>query len=186
MYRLADPLGLARDLAGFITALRGVDTTGAPAARRGLPLTTQDEEVRAALADLGGLIDVPAATAAWEQALHVPAYEGPAQWFHGDLASFNILAAQGRLAGVIDFGLTGVGDPSVDLIPAWNLLPAHAREEFRTALGADDDAWDRGRGWALSIALVALPYYKDSNPQRAASARHVIREVLASHEQVTR
>ncbi|MEV6681690.1 hypothetical protein AB0N09_33180 [Streptomyces erythrochromogenes] len=36
------------------------------------PLATQHEEVRAASADLGGLIDIPAATAVWEQARRVP------------------------------------------------------------------------------------------------------------------
>ena len=28
----------------------------------------------------------------------------------------------------------------------------------------DDDTWERGRGWALSIALIILPYYKHTNP----------------------
>jgi hypothetical protein len=36
-----------------------------------------------------------------------------------------------------------------------------------------------GRGWALSVALIALPYYKDTNPVFADVARHLIREVLA-------
>jgi aminoglycoside phosphotransferase (APT) family kinase protein len=37
-------------------------------------------------------------------------------------------------------------------------------------------------GWALSIALIQLPYYRDTNPALAASTRHVIREVLADHQ----
>ena len=177
--QLADPLGLARDLAGFVTALRSIDPAGGPVADRGSPLAEQDEQVRAALAELNGLIDVHAATVAWEQALHIPTYAGPAMWFHGDLSPFNILTIGSRLAGVIDFGLMGVGDPSVDLITAWNLLPGRAREQFRAELDVHDDAWARGRGRALSIALIALPYYKDSNPRLAANARHVIGEVLA-------
>lgn len=182
--QLADPIGLARDLAGFITALRAIAPADGPAARRGSPLAEQDEEVRAALAELNGLIDVRSTTAAWEQALRIPVYSGPPMWFHGDLSPFNILTIQGRLTGVIDFGLMGVGDPSVDLIPAWNLLPAPAREQFRTALEVDDAAWVRGRGRALSIALIALSYYRESNPRLAASASHVIGEILADHHQL--
>lgn len=42
----------------------------------------------------------------------------------------------------------------------------------------DDATWARGRGWALSIALIALPYYKNTNPTLANQARHVIQEIL--------
>jgi aminoglycoside phosphotransferase (APT) family kinase protein len=75
--------------------------------------------------------------------------------------------------------LPGVGDPACELAVAWNLLPANTRDVFGTALGVDDSTWARGRGWALSIALIQFPYYKDTNPALAAGARHVIREVLA-------
>ncbi|AKN17920.1 GNAT family N-acetyltransferase [Mycobacterium haemophilum] len=179
---LAEPGPLARDLACFITILRAIDPTDGPTARRGAPLAEMDEEVRAALVALDGLIDTGAATAAWAEALRVPPYPGPAMWFHGDLSRFNILTARGRLTGVIDFGLMGVGDPSVDLIVAWNTLSAPAREQFRTAVHADDDSWARGRGRALAIALIALPYYQDTNPFLAASARHAIREILADFQ----
>jgi hypothetical protein len=37
----------------------------------------------------------------------------------------------------------------------------------------------RGRGWALSISLIQLPYYQHTNPALAANSRHVIAEVLA-------
>jgi aminoglycoside phosphotransferase (APT) family kinase protein len=80
---------------------------------------------------------------------------------------------------VIDFGCVGVGDPACDLIPAWNLLDVPARAIFRAALAVDDATWARGRGWALSIALVALPYYEHTNQALADSARHVIRELVA-------
>jgi hypothetical protein len=36
-----------------------------------------------------------------------------------------------------------------------------------------------GRGFALSKALIQLPYYHQTNPVLAASARYVIGEVLA-------
>jgi aminoglycoside phosphotransferase (APT) family kinase protein len=90
-----------------------------------------------------------------------------------------VLVDDDRLSAVIDFGCAGVGDPAVDLIVAWNLLPASVRDIFRTAVGADDAEWVRGRGWALSISLIQLPYYWDTNPALAENSRHVITEILA-------
>lgn len=170
---------LATDLAGFITALRRVDTAGGPPARRGVPLATRDAPTRAAIDDLHGLVDTDAATAAWEEALELPESTESTTWLHGDLSPGNVLTTRGRLSAVIDFGGVGVGDPTVDLVVAWNLLPADARPVFRAALEVDDDTWARGRGWALSIALIQLPYYRETNPVLAANSRHVIREVLA-------
>jgi aminoglycoside phosphotransferase (APT) family kinase protein len=43
----------------------------------------------------------------------------------------------------------------------------------------DDATWARGRGWALWTRLVALPYYKETNPELADNARYRIAEVLA-------
>jgi aminoglycoside phosphotransferase (APT) family kinase protein len=80
---------------------------------------------------------------------------------------------------VIDFAIVGVGDPACDLIPAWGVLGGEARELFRRDVGPDDATWARGRGWALSMGLIALPYYAETNPEFAAVARHVIGEVLA-------
>jgi aminoglycoside phosphotransferase (APT) family kinase protein len=80
---------------------------------------------------------------------------------------------------VIDFGAVGVGDPAADLIVAWNLLPAAVRGTFREVVGAYEAEWARGRGRALSIAVIALPYYWVTNPPVAENSRHVIREILA-------
>jgi aminoglycoside phosphotransferase (APT) family kinase protein len=92
----------------------------------------------------------------------------------------NLLLTRGRLTGVLDFATVGVGDPACDLIPAWNLLPGQARDRFRDAVDVDDATWSRGRGWALAMALIQLPYYRHTNPIISANARHVIREILRS------
>ncbi len=173
------PATLASELAGLLRALREIELDG-PATRRGLPLEEQDEDARAALDELHGEIDVAAARAAWEQALRAPDWPDPPVWLHGDLLPGNLLLQDGgRLTGVIDFGLVGVGDPACDLVAAWSVLPASGRERLRRELGVDDATWARGRGWALSIGLIALPYYKKTNPGFAAIARHLIAEVLA-------
>lgn len=178
--QLADPCEAARDLAGFIAALQRIDTAGAPPSGRGEPLAARDQYTRDAIAALHGVLDTDALTAAWEADLSAPAWERRPVWIHGDIAPGNLLAVDGRLRAVIDWE-PGLGDPAVELIVAWNLLAGESREVFREEVGVDDATWTRGRGWALSIALIQLPYYLDTNPVMVAGARHVIAEVLADH-----
>lgn len=184
--RIADLSQAATDLARFVAALQRIDPIDGPPpgehnSFRGVPLTTRDDETRAAIACLHGAIDVGAVTAAWEGALEAPAWGGPPVWIHGDLQSGNLLAVQGRLSAVIDFGCLGVGDPACDLTVAWTLLSGETRDTFRAVLPVDDATWARGRGWALSVGLIALPYYQSTNPVLAGIARHAIAEVLADH-----
>lgn len=177
--KLDDPRALAADLAGFLLALRSIDPDGGPPS--GSPAQRRDPAVRAAIEALSSMdeIDVPRVTAAWDAALRVPTWPGEPVWMHGDLAPGNVLVADGRLVAVIDWGGVGVGDPADDCFIAWNLLPAIVRDEFHAMLGVDDDTRARGRGRALAQALVQLPYYRETNPPLAASARHVIADVLA-------
>ena len=185
--RLADPQQAATALAHFIAALQRIDPTGGPPAGphnffRGVPLAMRDPPTRAAIARLHGTLDVNAVTAAWDGALRAPAWPGPPVWIHGDLQAGNLLAHQGRLSAVIDFGCLGVGDPACDLQVAWNLLPADTRDVFRAGLGVDDATWARGRGWALSIGLINLPYYQHTNPVLAGMSRRAIAEILAERQ----
>ena len=182
--QLADPVALAHDLGGFVAALRRIDTTGGPVAgrdgSRGVPLARRDAATRKAIARLDGVVDSPAVTAAWDAAVRAPTWQRPGVWIHGDLLSGNVLVdGRGRLSAVIDFGCMAVGDPACDVMAAWTLFEAEGREAFRSAIEVDDATWTRGRGWALSFALIALPYYMHTNPVFVRDARHVIRQVLA-------
>ncbi|GHC40629.1 phosphotransferase [Streptomyces cinnamoneus] len=183
---LSEPVLLAGDLAGFVAAMRSITLPGAPRAHRGGPLASLDASTRAAIEELRGIpqegVDCDAVAAVWEDALQAPAWDGPPVWLHADLMPGNLLVDGGRLTSVIDFGCMGVGDPACDLFPAWNLLPAGARGVFREALGVDDATWSRGRGRTLSQALIALPYYRKTNPAMADNARHVIRAVLGERQ----
>ncbi|MEU9479337.1 aminoglycoside phosphotransferase family protein [Streptomyces sp. NPDC048191] len=170
---------LAEELGAFVRALRRISPLDGPPSHRGGPLGDRDELTRAAVAELGGRVDTGAVTALWEECLRAPEHSGGPVWAHGDLSPGNVLVDEGRLSAVIDFGCAGVGDPAVDLVVAWNLLPARVRDTFRKAVGADDAEWARGRGWALSISLIQLPYYWDTNPALAENSRHVIAEILA-------
>jgi aminoglycoside phosphotransferase (APT) family kinase protein len=182
--RLADPCEAARTLAQFVVALQRIDAAEGPPCGahnefRGVPLARRDALVHEAIGSLADLIDARAVRVAWQTALQTPEWRGPPVWLHGDIHAGNLLARRGRISAVIDFGLLGVGDPACDLMVAWNLLGVDARKVFRAASGVDDATWARARGWTLSVALIALAYYLDTNPALAAMSQRAIDEVLA-------
>lgn len=174
----------AVDLAGFVHALQAIDASegplpGAHNFYRGVPLADRDRAVRAALSQLQTGVDTHKLTAIWENALQTPVWQEPPLWIHGDLQGGNLLVQKGRLSAVIDFGGLGVGDPACDLMVAWTLFERESRRIFASLLQVDDAIWTRGRAWALSFAVIALPYYRTSNPGLANIARRTIHEVLA-------
>jgi aminoglycoside phosphotransferase (APT) family kinase protein len=44
----------------------------------------------------------------------------------------------------------------------------------------DYASWERGRGWALWTGIVALPYYRETNPELAENAAFRIGQVLGA------
>jgi aminoglycoside phosphotransferase (APT) family kinase protein len=58
------------------------------------------------------------------------------------------------------------------------------RVAFPAALPVEDATWARGRGWALSFSLIALPYYQTTNPVLAGIAQRAIEQALADDEYV--
>ncbi len=176
------PESLGNDLIIFIKALHQIDLPHGPLCSRGIPLEKKDKETRKAIQQLGDMIDVHTVTALWQRALKAPQWSKPFVWMHGDLSPGNLLIQKEKLSSVIDFGNLGIGDPACDLIVAWNLLPSRMRDSFRSAIGVDEATWERGRGWALSNALIALPYYKHTNPVLATNAKHVIQELIQDYQ----
>jgi aminoglycoside phosphotransferase (APT) family kinase protein len=180
--RIADPVAFARDLARFLVALWGADAAGGPAAgahsfHRGGALAVYDEETRAALATLGPQVD-PAAARMWDDAL-AATWTGAPVWFHGDVAEGNLLVDDaGRLAAVIDFGTSGVGDPACDLVIAWTLFDGPSRAAFVEGVGQDAATWARARGWALWKALITVAA-PDAAPRHVAGARRTLARLLA-------
>jgi aminoglycoside phosphotransferase (APT) family kinase protein len=157
---LGSPREVADDLARFVRELETIDTDGGPApAGRGEPLATRDGATREAIAKLGDVIDTTRVEALWETALGAPLWSRPPLWIHGDLDARNLLATDGRLSGVLDFGALAVGDPAADVMVAWKMFGADDRTYFRSLLGVDDATWLRARGWVLSQALMILSYY---------------------------
>ncbi|MGH3730827.1 MAG: aminoglycoside phosphotransferase family protein, partial [Micromonosporaceae bacterium] len=176
---ISDTTAFARDLAGFVRALRHMDTGGRTwdGRSRGGPLHTRDESVRRDLAASTRLTDTARLARAWDRCLQAPPPDADV-WIHADLMPGNLLVRDGRLAAVIDLETVCVGDPAVDMMPAWNLLSPQAREVYRVALPVDDATWERGRGWAIVQAIGALAYYVETNPVMAGTARRTLDNVL--------
>ena len=168
--QLTDPHAAAVALAEFIRALQQIDTEGAPLSGpptgyRGLPLIRRDQHTRdaframAEMPELEGVLDLRRLERIWDNALQVPGWNGPPRWSHFDLHAGNLLAVDGRLSAVIDWGMAGAGDPAAELHVAWGWVPTEAREAFRAATELDDATWARGLGWTLSVAVIQVAYY---------------------------
>ena len=160
----ADRIGsweeFAADLAGFLVALRGVDASGGPPAgahsfHRGGDLGVYDAETRACLADLRGTCRSTGSPRCGTQRGRPPGTPRRSGCT-ATSRSATCWSGAGRLAAVLDFGSSAVGDPACDLVIAWTFLPDAAREVFREAVALDDATWARARGWALWKALLGL------------------------------
>lgn len=180
----------AKTLAHFLRSLQRIDPTGGPQAGahsyfRGAPLLVYDKETRNAIAVLQNEVDTTIAKEIWEVAL-ASTGQGSPVWFHGDVASGNLIVREGRLSAVIDFGCCGVGDPSCDLVIAWTLLSGSSREVFRNKLNMDEASWYRGRGWALWKALITLQeHLRTGNETKVNDARNTINAVFNDYLQKT-
>jgi aminoglycoside phosphotransferase (APT) family kinase protein len=173
----------AATVADFVLVLQRVGTDGGPRPgrhnfSRGVPLAERDERTREAIGALPPAFDKPRLLSVWGRALQAPALGGDPVWIHGDLAPGNLVARDGRVAGVIDWGGMAVADPACDMMIAWTLLSGESRESFKRALNVNDATWDRARGWTLSVAAIAIPYYLESSPEIVTWATRAIDEVL--------
>jgi aminoglycoside phosphotransferase (APT) family kinase protein len=178
---VADLSAFARSIAGFILALQSCDATGGPSAGahsfyRGTPPEYYHDETVAALAVLKGRIDTDLAREVWETAL-ATTWDRPSVWFHGDIASGNLLVQEGRLSAVIDFGTSGIGDPACDLVIAYTFFSGSSRSVFREAVAQDAGTWARARGWALWKALITLAADQDVDINQ-----QVVNEILSDHQ----
>lgn len=161
----AHSVELAHDLARLISALRATPARGRRfvGTGRGGDLRSHDDWVEKCLAESQGLFDVAAARRLWNRLRDTPRH-GPDRMTHGDLIPSNLLAADGRLIGVLDTGGFGPADPALDLVAAWHLLGDDARSVLKTELDCDDAEWDRGKGWAFEQAIGAAWYYRTTSP----------------------
>ena len=182
---IADLTEFAAALAGFLTALGRIDATGGPAPGRhnffrGAPLGTYEAEALEAVEMLGAEIPRDPVLRAWDDAMRTTWDRDPV-WFHGDVATGNLLVRDGRLGAVLDFGSSGVGDPAGDVVIAFPFRSGASRDRFRADLGVDAGTWSRGRGWCLWKAVISLVGHLENGSPDAALARRDIKEALADH-----
>jgi aminoglycoside phosphotransferase (APT) family kinase protein len=180
--QLGPSRAMAEDLAHFVSQMRAIPMPAAalddPALSwyRGGPLAALDADFREAVDACRAIVDLDLdlrrAARVWEAALAAEQGREPkSTWYHGDLLAENMLMRDGRLAAVLDLGGLAIGDPTVDLVVAWEVLDREGRQAFRDILGIDDASWARSKGWALLIAMITFTYYWRTMPARC-SARH--------------
>jgi aminoglycoside phosphotransferase (APT) family kinase protein len=186
--RISDLGEFGSALGAFLAALHRIDPAGAPPPShrnflRAGPLESRDKETRGAIAALDGVIDTRVAAQVWDAALAASG-SGSAVWIHGDVSPSNLLVVDGRLAAVIDFGCSGVGDAAFDTEIAWGFLCEAGRVAFRASLGLDEATWARARGWKLWGSLPALVAGLESDADWLGWIRDTVDDVLADHESV--
>ncbi|GIP39322.1 acetyltransferase [Paenibacillus sp. J31TS4] len=184
---IRNPSEFAEDLARFLKELEAIDASrGIPAGvqnfHRGGNLAVYDGETRSAIETLSGPYDQKLLTEIWEISL-ATRYQSAPVWLHGDVAVGNLLVKDGRLCGVIDFGTMGVGDPSSDLVMAWNFFDDANRQLFLKLMNFDENTVNRARGWALWKALIT---YAGNEKGSVASTwgKHAMETIIRDYQQL--
>jgi aminoglycoside phosphotransferase (APT) family kinase protein len=139
---------LARDVAGFLSALHALRDLKAQGARE--DFLSLRESIRPALAEVLSRHEFDRLERWWEELLgdtslgdFVPALR------HGDLWYENLLVVQGRLAGVVDWSRAAFSDPAEDFAPLRHFGDAFA-DAALDAYGADRAIRRRAdRHWEL-------------------------------------
>lgn len=125
---------------------------------RGVPLKQRDKFVHTCFDALSRFMDacrIDSLRSLWLEGLDAAPSESSV-WLHGDLHPRNVLACDGLLCGLLDWGDLTSGDPATDLAAAWMLFDS---EEARSAVlqryGAGPDLVARARSWSVffSVAL---------------------------------
>jgi aminoglycoside phosphotransferase (APT) family kinase protein len=169
----------AEDLATLIRVLRGADTKGRlfSGAGRGGSLSSHDGWMDTCFRESEKLLDVHRLRRMWAEFRELPE-AGADVMCHGDLIPANLLVYEGRLVGVLDGGGFGPADPSLDLVAAWHLFDAEAREDLRRSLGCGRFEWARGQAWAFVQAMGLVWYYRESNPGMSELGRSTLSRIL--------
>lgn len=177
---LDDLNSTASALGEFVLALQEIPTEGTPrgGSYRGRGLLNVDSDLRQWVDQLPDDLDRTALIDIWESCLEVDPSQESRRWLHSDLRGDNLIARGGQLVGVIDWEGSTVGDPSADYLAAWWLFDQDSRETFRKASRAGRSDWIRAMGWGLHMAVAAIPYYADTNPDFVSQARGALAAII--------
>jgi len=155
---LRNPDVTARALGLFLRALHQPAPREAPTNPfRGVPLLARSESFEERLSSLAGLVDESQIRRVWDAAATEEPWSSPPVWLHGDLHPANLIAHNGELSAVVDFGDVCSGDPATDLAGAWMLLPETSVDLLLSTYGgADRRLVTRALGWAVLFGLFFL------------------------------
>ncbi len=164
---LTSPAIEADRLGSFLAALHHAAPADAPHnPYRAQPVSHVRERFIQHVEHLDDQVDRAALTAFFDTLLDVGDWPGPPVWVHGDLHTANMLATDGSITSVIDWGDLTAGDPACDLAIGWMLFDTDHRAIFRVAAGThlpiDDATWQRAQAWAMYFAVTLLAHCADS------------------------
>jgi aminoglycoside phosphotransferase (APT) family kinase protein len=171
-------------LAGFLRALHVKAPDEAPFNPwRSVPLRDRAasvEERFERLASRNVLITSPIVST-WQSALRTREDIFPS-WIHGDLHPRNVLAQDGKITGIIDWGDICSGDRATDLASVWMLFSQRvARARVLLDYGASTDTVLRAKGWAVLFAVMLLDTGIRDHPRHAAIGYSVLRHLQEDH-----
>ena len=148
---------------------------------RGCSLIQRDEPTRGAIADVAEDFDAIALAAIWKAALDTAScLDQDRTWIHGDLHAANLLVRDGALSGIIDWGLSGLGDPACDYMAGFTLFEGGAQDAFWKASGISESVWRRARGWALSTSVIAYAFYRGTKTPIEKRSRKLLDDLSYS------
>jgi aminoglycoside phosphotransferase (APT) family kinase protein len=178
-----DAIGV--ELAAFLRVLHSIDGGGLPADGNGrADMRDRVPKTRETLAQLEALNLWRAPTVVQqllEAAESLPMPPDSQTVAHGDLHFRQVLVANGRLSGVIDWIDICRGDPAIDLLMLWSFVPPVGRAAFLAEYGfVSDDQLLRARVLSLNVnSFLAHFAYVEGLPA-------VEREAIAGLERTVR
>lgn len=175
--------GETRRFGEFLRALHHPAPADAPRnPYRGVPLRTRATSVVSRLARLDAddlAVSLHRVRELWDEAASLPV-DSDEVWLHGDLHPRNVIAAEGRLAAVVDWGDICVGDPATDLAAAWMLFPVGVHDDLRDSYRPiSDTTWQRARGWAIFFGVVLADSGAGHDEPWAATGREILQRACS-------
>ena len=164
--------------AAFLRALHRPAPPDAPENEfRGVPLADRRQSVEQRMQRVGEHFDLSGLhiRPLWESALDAT-IDVSNRWLHGDLHPRNVLVAEGRITGIIDWGDITSGDVATDLASIWMLFDERIdRETALSAYGEVSEATlRRAMGWAVFFGIVLLDTGVIDNPRHAEIGRRTL------------
>lgn len=147
-------------LAHFLSVLHNQPIPNNPPhnPHRSAPLSAKSEGTKKRIQTYirNGLV-APKVAALWAKAVVLACPAEARRLIHGDLHPKNIVAKNGQITAIIDWGDFALGDPATDLAIFWMLFSdKKIREEALQTYGAEAPLIKRAIGWAIFFGTILL------------------------------